>query len=125
MGARAQDVNMILALLQGRWVIAKSEQQGKTVSRYSGGLLVVTGDRFEIRTADGPLLKGTLSVDVRRRPWQMDLTPVGSKRWEAIWETEGDAIRLNYVEGGGADPRPTTFTTSNDTRACLLTLLRQ
>lgn len=122
---RAQDVNMVLALLQGRWAIAESEQHGKPVDRYKGGVLTVTGATFEIRAANGTALKGTLSVDVRRRPWQIDLTHADGKRWEAIWETAGDAVRLNYVEGGVQDPRPATFTTSNSSPACLLTLRRE
>lgn len=55
---------------------------------------------------------------------QMDLLHADGERWEAIYEVSGEAFRINYVEAGGKDPRPATFTTSEKTEESIVTMRR-
>jgi uncharacterized protein (TIGR03067 family) len=85
----------------------------------------ITGSAFEIRTASGNMLKGTLRLDASTAPFKMDMVHAGGEVWEAIYETTADTLRLNYVEKGGKDPRPTAFTTSEKTEESVVTLRRE
>lgn len=114
-----------LATLQGRWVVTGAEHEGKPFDAIKGGVMTIAGDGFEIRTASGNMLKGTLRLDASKQPSLLDMVHADGERWEAIYAIEGDTFRLNYVEAGGKDPRPTTFTTSDTTEATIITLRRE
>lgn len=111
--------------LQGRWVVVGAEHNGKPMTTLNGGVMTVTGTGFEIRTASGNMLKGTLRLDTSKTPFQMDMVHADGVRWEAIYEVTGDSFRLNYVEAGLKDPRPTTFATSEKTEESLIMLRRE
>jgi uncharacterized protein (TIGR03067 family) len=111
--------------LQGRWVVTAAEHQGKPFDAIKGGVMTIAGDAFEVRTASGNVLKGTLQLDVSKQPWQMDLLHADGGRWQAIYAVEGDSFRLNYVDMDGKEPRPTTFTTSDTTEATVINLRRE
>ena len=111
--------------LQGRWVVLGGEHDGKPMDGIKGGIIVIAGTTFEIRTASGNMLKGTLRLDASKQPAQMDLVHADGKVWEAIYEVTGDKARLNYVEAGGADRRPEDFTTSDKTEASIVLLGRE
>ena len=53
------------AALQGRWVVTGAEHNGKPMNGLNGGVMTVTGTAFEIRTASGNVLKGTLRRDAK------------------------------------------------------------
>lgn len=110
--------------LQGRWVVVSGEHGGKPMNGITGGVMTVTGDSFEIRTASGNMLKGTLKLDTASRPFKMDLTHADGTVWEAVYEITSEGWRLNYVEQGEKDPRPAAFTTSEKTEESLVTLRR-
>jgi hypothetical protein len=55
----------------------------------------------------------------------MDLIHADGARWEAIYIVEGETFRLNYVEAGGKDARPTTFVTNDATEATVIVLRRE
>ena len=122
--AYAQGPNS-LAPLQGRWVVAAAEHNGKPFEAIKGGVMTIASDGFEIRTASGNMLKGTLKLDPSKQPSQMDMIHADGARWEAIYAIDGETFRLNYVEAGGQDVRPTTFTTSDTTEATVITLHRE
>lgn len=111
--------------LQGRWVVVDGEHNGKPMKGLNGGVMTVTGSAFEIRTASGNILKGTLKLDATKKPAQMDMVHADGVVWEAIYETSGDMFRLNYVAKGEKDPRPATFRTSEKTEESLIVLQRQ
>src|SRR5688572_30962514 len=111
--------------LQGRWVVVDGEHNGKPMKGLNGGVMTVTGTAFEIRTASGNMLKGTLKLDATKKPAQMDMIHADGTVWEAVYETAGDTFRLNYVAKGDTDPRPTTFKTSDKTEESLIVLQRQ
>jgi uncharacterized protein (TIGR03067 family) len=113
------------APLQGRWVVVDAEHNGKPMSGLNGGVMTVTGSAFEIRTASGNVLKGTLKLDATKKPAHMDLVHADGAIWEAVYETSGDTFRLNYVEKGEKDPRPASFKTSEKTEESLIVLRRE
>jgi uncharacterized protein (TIGR03067 family) len=121
--AYAQGQNA-LASLQGRWVVTAAEHNGKPFDAIKGGVMTIAADGFEIRTASGNMLKGTLKLEPSTQPSQVDMIHADGARWEAIYAIEGETFRLNYVEAGGKDVRPTTFTTSSTTEATVITLRR-
>lgn len=123
--ASAQTPDAALTALQGRWVVAAGEHNGKPMDAIKNGVMTVTGNGFEIRTASGNVLKGTLRIDPSQTPLHMDLTHADGTRWEAIFDVQGDSFRLNYVEVPGKDPRPTTFNTSEKTEESLVWLRRE
>ena len=121
-GLVAQDASVPL---QGRWVVVDGEHNAKPMKGLNGGVMTVTDTAFEIRTASGNILKGTLKLDSSRKPAQMDLVHADGVVWEAVYETTGDTFRLNYVVKGEKDPRPATFKTSEKTEESLVVLQRQ
>ena len=86
--------------------------------------MTITGDAFEVRTASGNMLKGTLRLDASKKPAHMDLLHADGEKWEAVYEVTAGGFRMNYVEAGGKDPRPAAFTTSEKTEESLVTLQR-
>lgn len=121
----AQSASPALAALQGRWIVAAAEHNARPLDAIKGGVMTVTGDAFEIRTASGNMLKGTLKLDASKQPAQMDLVHADGAKWEGIYEVTGPSFRLNYVEAGGKDPRPSAFSTSEKTEESLITLQRE
>jgi uncharacterized protein (TIGR03067 family) len=114
-----------LASLQGRWIVTAAEHEGKPFDAIKGGVMTITADSFEVRTASGNMLKGTLKIDPSTQPSQMDMIHADGERWEAIYAIDGETFRLNYVEAGGKDVRPTTFTSSDTTEATVIMLRRE
>ena len=121
-GLVAQDAS---TPLQGRWVVVDGEHNARPMKGLNGGVMTVTGTAFEIRTASGNMLKGTLQLDASKKPAQMDLVHADGVVWEAVYETAGDTFRLNYVVKGEKDPRPASFKTSEQTEESLVVLQRQ
>lgn len=113
------------APLQGRWVVTAAEHEGKPLDAIKGGVMTIAGNAFEVRTASGNVLKGTLTVDTSKQPLQVDMVHADGARWEAIYALEGDTFRLNYIEAGGKDVRPTSFTTSGATEATIIVMRRE
>jgi uncharacterized protein (TIGR03067 family) len=120
--AHAQDPS---SGMQGRWVVTGAEHNGKPMTGLNGGVMTVTGNGFEIRTASGNVLKGTLRLDASKKPAQMDMIHADGTEWEAIYEVSGETFRLNYVAKGLKDPRPTAFATSPTTEESLIILRRE
>jgi uncharacterized protein (TIGR03067 family) len=100
-------------------------RRGKPFDAIKGGVMTIAGDTFEVRTASGNLLKGTLTLDASKQPSQIDMVHADGARWEAIYAVEGDTLRLNYVEADGKETRPSTFTTNDATEATIIVLRRE
>jgi uncharacterized protein (TIGR03067 family) len=123
--AAAVEAQDTAAPLQGRWVVVDGEHNAKPMKTLNGGVMTVTGTAFEIRTASGNTVKGTLTLDASKKPAQMDMVHANGTIWEAVYETTGDTLRLNYVQKGEKDPRPTAFKTSESTEESLIVLQRE
>src|SRR5688572_28089556 len=91
------------APLQGRWVVTGGEHNAKPMNALNGGVMTISGNAFEIRTASGNMLKGTLRLDASKQPAQMDMIHADGVQWEAIYEATADTLRLNYVVKGEKD----------------------
>lgn len=112
--------------LQGSWTVTGGEHEGQPLDSLKGGTMTVTNQQFEIHTASGNQLKGELRLNTAKAPFRMDLIHADGKTvWEAIYEVNGDDFRLNYIQVGGKDQRPTTFTTSKESEASIILLKRQ
>ena len=113
------------AALQGRWVVTAAERNGKPLDIIKGGVMTVRGETFEVRTASGNILTGTLRLDPSRQPAQLDMLHADGVRWEAIYDVRDGILRMNYVEAGGQDPRPASFSTSAASEETLIVLRRE
>ena len=123
--AGAQDSAAALKPLQGRWIITSAQHQGKAIEGLTGGVMLITGQTFEIRPATGMPMKGTLKLDVTKRPFQIDLTHAGGVRWAGIYEVAVTSMRLAYVDTELEEPRPASFTTSAKSDVSSLSLRRE
>ena len=122
--AFAQQVDA-LAPLQGRWVVTGGEHNAESMDSLNGGVMTVDGPAFEIRTASGNMLTGTLTGDASMRPHHLDLLHADGTRWEAVFDVAGATLRLNYVDASGLDPRPTGFKTLATNEESLIVLRRE
>lgn len=123
--ARAQDGDAAHEPLQGRWVVTGGEHDGQPLDSITGGVMTIAGNAFEVRTAGGNMLKGTLHVDASARPARLDLLHADGEVWEAIFEVDASTFRMNYVPKGGPDPRPTGFSTAEKTEQTVVMLRRE
>ena len=102
-----------LARLQGVWTVTAAEQNGKPFDAIKGGVLTIADSTFFLRTAAGNELKGDLRINSAASPRQLDFVHAdGRTVWEAIYTVSDEVLRLNYIEAGGRDKRPTLFATN-------------
>jgi uncharacterized protein (TIGR03067 family) len=114
-----------LAKLQGGWLVVAAEQRGKPLDAIRGGGLVIEGNTFFLRTAAKNEFKGEIRVDPTKSPKQLDfIHATGGVVWNAIYTVDEETFRLNYVEAGGRDPRPTLFATSSDSGGTVIVMNR-
>lgn len=111
--------------LQGTWVVLGGEHNGKPLEGIQGGALTFKDQAFALRTASGRDYTGEVKIDASTSPRQIDLLHSDGTLWEAIYTVDGDAFKLNYVEAGGKDKRPTLFSTSSETEASIVVLRRK
>ena len=114
-----------LAPLQGRWVVTGGEHNAEPMNSLNGGVMAIDGAAFEITTASGNVLAGTLEVDASMRPHKVDLLHANGTRWAAVFEVDGATLRLNYVDASDVDPRPTGFKTLATNEESLIVLRRE
>ncbi len=126
LGALAQDRSADdLLRLQGGWQVVAAEQRGKPFDAIRGGALIITDRAFFLKTAAGNELRGEIRVNASVSPKQLDFVHADGKTvWEAIYTLDDDGFRLNYVEAGGRDRRPTLFATSSDSAGTVIVMSR-
>jgi uncharacterized protein (TIGR03067 family) len=122
--ARADD----LKGMEGTWIVETAEAAGKPVDSEDLKDLVVTiaGDRYTVKTRD-EIKRGTLKLDETQKPKTMDATnteglDVG-KVVKAIYELNGDTMRVCYALDGGA--RPTELASKEGSTALVITYKRE
>lgn len=122
----AQDqIAQELARLEGGWMVVAAEQRGKPFDAIRGGGLVIEGGTFSLKTAAGNEFKGEIRIDPTKSPKQLDFVhATGGVVWQAIYTVDEEMFRLNYVEAGGRDPRPTLFATSSDSAGTVIVMNR-
>lgn len=111
--------------LEGGWLVVAAEQRGKPFDVIRGGGLVIVDGTFALKTAAGNEFKGRLRIDATRSPKQLDfLHDKDGLVWEAIYSVTDDTFRLNYVEAGEGNRRPTLFATSADGAGTVIVMNR-
>ena len=111
--------------LEGGWMVVAAEQRGKPFDAIRGGALVIEGKNFFLRTAAKNEFKGELRIDPSKSPKQLDFIHAGGGVvWNAIYTVDEEMFRLNYVEAGGRDLRPTLFATSADSAGTVIVMNR-
>jgi uncharacterized protein (TIGR03067 family) len=111
--------------LEGGWIVVAAEQRGKPFDAIRGGALVIEGRSFLLRTAAKNEFKGELTIDPTKSPRQLDFIHAqGGVVWNAIYTVDEETFRLNYVEAGGRDPRPTLFATSSESAGTVIVMSR-
>ncbi|HEX3599169.1 MAG TPA: TIGR03067 domain-containing protein [Lacipirellulaceae bacterium] len=114
--------------LQGDWVPAKAELGGKPMSDdvlKTISLKLIKND-YEVLVAGKPD-KGTWSIDPDAKPKAMTVKgvkgPNAGKTFPAIYELDGDTLRICYDLSGKA--RPKEFKTTEGTKLYLVTYKRK
>ena len=113
--ARSQDAADERKLLQGTWVPVAAELSENPLDEATLKTmkLVVEEDKYAITVGKSPFDKGTTSIDPAAKPKTMDIVgtegPNKGKTFLAIYELNGDTLRICYDLTGKA--RPTEFKT--------------
>src|SRR5271156_5601137 len=101
--------------LQGNWVVTDAEQNGQPLDRIKDGTLTVKDQGIAVKTKSGTELKGDLRIDPSKKPRAMDFVhlegPLKDKTWEAIYELDGDTLKICYAEADSGKERPKEFKT--------------
>jgi len=113
--------------IQGTWLPVKGELGGRPMA--DEVLKIITlkldGGNYEV-TAEN-VDKGTYTLDAAAKPKTIDITgtegPNVGKKIPAIYELDGETLRICYGFGGG--PRPTEFKSRSDTQVFLVTYKRK
>jgi uncharacterized protein (TIGR03067 family) len=116
--------------LQGAWVVAKAQREGKEAPDVVGHRLVIDGDGFEIRKKDELLFKGVLAIDKSRGPlWRVDIThshgDLKGKKWLGVMQIRKDGIMEicdNAIDP--TKPRPEKLESSEGSGTILLDFKR-
>jgi uncharacterized protein (TIGR03067 family) len=114
--------------LQGTWLPSAAELAGKPFSDEARKTirLVVKGDKYTV-TAGKQVDRGTVKLNPKAKPKELDITgtdgPNKGKTIRAIYERDGDTLRVCYDLSGKA--RPKEFKTKEGTQLFLVTYKRQ
>jgi uncharacterized protein (TIGR03067 family) len=111
--------------LQGTWTASRTELAGQALPWTV--TLTIAGDNYEVM-ANGRPDKGTCKVDSSTRPGRMAITggeggPNAGKTFLAIYELDGDTLRICYDLSG--QKHPEAFATEKGTPLYLVTYQRK
>jgi uncharacterized protein (TIGR03067 family) len=114
--------------IQGTWLPVKAELSGKPMKEEIFKKIVslkLDNGKYEV-TAES-LDKGTYTMDAAAKPKVIDITgtegPNVGKKIPAIYELQGDTLRICYNLGG--DTHPTEFKSPTGTKIFLVTYQRK
>ena len=114
--------------IEGTWLPSAAELGGKEFSEEvrKSIRLEVKGDRYSVTVGTQPD-RGTCKLDPKAEPKALDITgtegPNKGKTIPAIYERDGDTLRVCYNLGG--KERPTKFATKAGTQLFLVTYKRE
>jgi uncharacterized protein (TIGR03067 family) len=114
--------------LEGTWLPSTAELAGKMFpDEVRKAIKLVVKDGKYTVTVGKQVDKGTVKLNTSAKPKEMDLTgtdgPNKDKTILAIYERDGDTLRVCYDLGG--KKRPKEFKTGEGTRLFLVTYKRQ
>ncbi len=83
--------------LQGTWVVAKAQREGKDAPDVVGHRLVIDGDKFEIRQEGKLLFEGTLAIDKSGgKLWRVDIKhshgDLAGMKWLGVMRVRDDGV---------------------------------
>jgi uncharacterized protein (TIGR03067 family) len=117
-------------LIQGSWVPAKAELAGAPMPEavVKSILLKINKDEYEVTVQGQPGTdRGIVTLDTSLTPKAMKITgvlgPNAGKTFPAIYELDGDTLRICYDLSGAQ--RPKEFKTSKGTKLYLVTYARK
>jgi uncharacterized protein (TIGR03067 family) len=97
--------------LQGEWVLASGERDGKETPAEEAEKLtrIVKGDQYTLLRDGKVVARGTLQVDPTKKPRTIDVkrTEEGAHRMLGIYELDGDTQKVCFSAPG--KDRPTEF----------------
>jgi len=114
--------------LNGTWIAAEGEAGGQPLpaDNIPKLTLIMKDGTYEVKTADVND-KGKLKVDPKQKPKHVDIEgvdgPNAGKVFKAIYEIDGDKLKVCYDLGGG--DRPKAFKTSAGSSEFLLVFKRE
>ena len=127
-GPADDEVKKELKKLQGEWVMAGLEIDGRPVpeDKIKGTTLLIKGDKYTV-TVKGKSHETTFTIDPGRKPKAIDMFfpdgPNAPKLSKGIYALEGDTLKLCRAQAPG-QPRPKEFATWPDTGVFLVTWKR-
>jgi uncharacterized protein (TIGR03067 family) len=115
--------------LQGTWIAAKAQQDGKAADELVGHRLSLMGSRFEIRSKDDkPLYSGVVQINpsVKRATidFQQKEGTLNGKLWKAIYVVDGDTLTTCDNAQNLKKGRPTAFEAKSGSGYVLTTFKR-
>lgn len=110
--------------LEGTWAPSAAELGGKMFPEdLRKSMKLVVKDSSYTVTVEKGVDKGTVKLNTKAKPKEMDITgtdgPNKGKTFLAIYERDGDTLRICYDLGGKA--RPTEFKSAEGTQIFLVT----
>jgi len=114
--------------IDGTWLPAEAELGGKALPDevLKTIKMVVKGGKYTVTVGKG-VDKGTVKLNAKAKPKEVDVTgtdgPNKGKTFLAIYERDGDTLRVCYDLSGKA--RPTEFKTREGTKLYLVTYKRE
>jgi uncharacterized protein (TIGR03067 family) len=110
--------------IQGSWVAVSGEMGGKKVSEERTKACSVTfqGDTVHLKGLVRGEGKGKFSLDPGKKPKSIDIFIEDEEDTAAIYELDGDMLKI-CINAGGRE-RPKKFTTSADDRFILIVFKR-
>jgi uncharacterized protein (TIGR03067 family) len=125
--AWSQDTAGEQKALEGTWIPSAAEIAGQPFPEElrKKTKLVVAGDKYTVHVGD-TVDRGTVKIDTSKKPKTMDIIgaegPNKGKTFLAIYELNGDTLRVCYNLGG--KERPAEFKTTKDSLVFLATYQR-
>jgi uncharacterized protein (TIGR03067 family) len=115
--------------LQGSWTAKEARRDGKPAADVVGHRLSFTGNRFEIKSADGKLLyQGTVRLDPAATPAAIDFEhsqgALKGKVWKGIYALKGDTLTTCDNAPDLDKGRPTAFEAKAGSGYVLITFRR-
>jgi len=115
LGGKAMMAKAAAELLQGSWRATRIELNGAEASQeqLDAVLMTIKGNKFESKWQDGED-SGVVQIDDSATPWKMDVESQSAGKIPAIFELDGDTLKVCYAFNGA--PRPTDFKAPADSQ---------
>jgi uncharacterized protein (TIGR03067 family) len=115
--------------LQGTWTATKAARDGQAADDVVGHRLSLTGNRFQIQSADGqPLYAGTVRVDPSATPAAIDFEhtegALKGQAWQGIYALDGDTLAICDNAPNLDKGRPAAFEATRGSGYVLITFTR-